>query len=277
MSTDIRKNIFIAAYAAGVGHLASAFSLVEILSALYLDGDGGVMRHNPQNPEWAGRDFLILSKGHGSLALYAVLAQAGYFDKDELFTFCQPGTRLGGEPHALECPGVEVSTGSLGHGLSVGMGMALTLKADGKPNRVYVVLGDGECQEGSVWEAVMTVPKFELSNLTVIIDHNRLQKMNTIETIIGKDDLGAQFAAFGWDVKEADGHDILNLQKNITDGWTENKPRCLIANTTKGKGVSLMEDNPAWHWRMPNRKERKVFMEELGITQEELDEIRGNL
>ncbi|WP_199735740.1 MULTISPECIES: transketolase [unclassified Anaerotruncus] len=268
----LRKNIFLAAYSGGVGHLASAFSLVEILSALYLED--GVMRHRPQDPQWEGRDFLILSKGHGSLALYTVLCRAGYFPEEALWTFCQPDTMLGGEPNTLECPGVEASTGSLGHGLSIGVGMALALKSDHRPNHVYVIVGDGECQEGSIWEAAMSAPAFGLDNLTVIVDHNRIQKMDFIHKIMGQDALGAQFSAFGWQVKTCDGHSIPEIQSALTGQLEPGRPHCLIAQTVKGKGLSLMEDNPAWHWRMPGKKERKVFKAELGITDEELDAVR---
>jgi transketolase len=271
---ELRKNIFLAAYSGRVGHLASAFSLTEILHTLYIDG---VMKHDPQNPKWDGRDILILSKGHGSLALYAILSEAGYFEKKELWTFCQPGTRLGGEPNALECPGIEASTGSLGHGLSIGLGMALALKSDGKTNRVYVIVGDGECQEGSIWEAVRSAPAFKLNNLTVIIDNNRIQKMDFVEKILGEGNLGEQFSSFGWDVKTCDGHDPIALKAMLTGEWQSDRPRCLVANTIKGKGLSLMENNPSWHWRMPNKKELKIFCSELNITQSELDEVRGEM
>ena len=268
----LRKNIFLAAYSGGVGHLASAFSLVEIMTALYLEGG---MRHTPQDPKWAGRDLLILSKGHGSLALYAALCMAGYFPESELWKFCRPGTMLGGEPNTLECPGVEASTGSLGHGLSIGIGMALALKSDNKRNHVYAIVGDGECQEGSIWEAAMSAPAFGLDNLTLIVDNNRIQKMDFIEKIIGNEDLSKQFEAFGWEVKTCDGHDVSDIKRVLAGKWTAGKPRCIFAQTVKGKGVSLMENNPAWHWRMPGKKELKVFMEELGISQEELDFVKG--
>lgn len=269
---NFRKQIFLAAYSGGVGHLGSAFSLVEILQTLYLDG---LMKHDPQNPQWEGRDLLILSKGHGSLALYTILAKAGYFAESELYTFCQPGTRLGGEPVMGECPGIEASTGSLGHGLSIGLGMAIALKSEAKSNHVYVIVGDGECQEGSIWEAVMSAPAFGVDNLTVIVDHNRIQKMDFIEKIMKSDNLARQFAAFGWEVKTCDGHDRNALKATLTSDWQSGKPRCLIAQTIKGKGLSLMEDNPAWHWRMPSKKELKVFCSELGITQDELENVRG--
>ncbi len=271
MNSDLRKDIFLTAYSGKIGHLASAFSLVDILTELYL---GGLLRHDPKDPEWADRDMLILSKGHGSLALYTVLCKAGYFPRETLWKFCQPGTILGGEPNMLECPGVEASTGSLGHGLSIGVGMALALKRDHRRNHVYVILGDGECQEGSVWEAVLSASAFYLDNLTVIVDHNRIQKMDFIENVIGADELGRQFEAFRWQVKTCNGHDGPSIKEALTGDWSQGMPRCLIADTVKGKGVSLMENNPAWHWRMPSKKELKVFKAELGITDEELEEVR---
>lgn len=271
MDLELRKDIFLAAYSGGVGHLASAFSLVEILTTLYLDG---VMRYDPKDPDWNGRDFLILSKGHGSLALYAVLCKAGYVERNKLWGFCQPGTILGGEPNALECPGVEASTGSLGHGLSIGVGMALALKSDGRQNRVYVILGDGECQEGSIWEGVLSAASFGLDNLTVIVDNNHIQKMDHIQNIIGKERLDAQFEASGWQVKRCDGHDREDLRETLIGPWAPEVPRCVMAETVKGKGLSIMENKPAWHWRMPNKRELKIFCSELGITESELEQVR---
>ena len=267
----LRKNIFLAAYAAGVGHLASSFSLVEILQTLYL---GNVMRYDPHNPAWEQRDILILSKGHGALALYSVLAECGYFSENELWHFCRPGTILGGEPNMLECPGVEASTGSLGHGLSIGVGMALALKSDGRSNHVYVIVGDGECQEGSIWEAAISASAFGLDNLTMIIDNNRIQKMNFTEKIIGPYTLEEKFAAFGWEVLTCDGHNTEAIKNALTGGCHAGKAHCLVAQTVKGKGLSLMENNPAWHWRMPSRKELRTFQAELHITAEELEAVR---
>lgn len=263
-----RKQIFLRAYRAGAAHLASSFSLVEILRALWL---GGILAYRPDDPRWEGRDILVLSKGHGALALYVVLKEAGCISQKELDSFCLPGSLLGGEPHAAECPWAETSTGSLGHGLPVAVGMALALKQDKKPNRVYVILGDGECQEGSVWEAAQGAAFYGLDNLTVIIDRNRIQKMDFIARITGPDGLGAKFAAFGWDVKDCDGHDEAALKAALTGPWEAGRPRCLLAHTVKGKGVSLMEDSPGWHFRMPSRRELKVFCDELNITEEELE------
>lgn len=268
---EMRKKIFLAAYSAGIGHLPSAFSCIEILFALYLNG---IMRYDPENPRWDERDILIFSKGHGSLALYTVLAEAGFFTENELYCFCSPGTKLGGEPNWLETPGVEASTGSLGHGLSIALGIALALKVDNKDNHVYCLAGDGECQEGSIWEAIMSAPGFKLDNLTCIVDNNHIQKMDFISNIIGMDALGLQFNSFGWQVKTANGHDIMDIKNKLTETWVKGSPHCLIAETVKGKGLSLMENNPAWHWRMPNKKELEVFCSELDISEDELEAVR---
>jgi transketolase len=268
---QLRKNIFLTAYSGGIGHLASAFSIVEILYSLYIEG---VMAHNPKDPAWDGRDIFILSKGHGSLALYNILSLAGYITKDELKTFCRPGSRLGGEPNVLDLPGVEATTGSLGHGLSIGIGMALALKADKKSNRVYVLLGDGECEEGTVWEAIMSGAAFKLDNLTVIVDNNRIQKMGLVKDIAGVDTWATRFGAFGWQVKHADGHDVQDVHNKLKSDWDQGKPQVLIAETVKGKGLSIMENVPGWHWRMPSKKELKVFIQELDISVEELEECK---
>ena len=263
----MRKDIFLAAYAGGMAHLASAYSCVEILYALY---SIGVMRHDPLNPTWDMRDRFILSKGHGSLALYSALCQTGYFSKEQLMNFIKPDSLLGGEPSVCLPLGIEASTGSLGHGLSLGVGMALAQKSDGKDSKVYVLLGDGECEEGSVWEAVMTAAKYKLDNLIAIIDHNRIQKMDTVDAVMGITDWQIRFEAFGWDCAKTDGHNVASIVDTLSSLKRTGKPHVVIADTIKGKGVSIMENNPAWHWRMPNRKELKVFMRELDISEEEL-------
>lgn len=271
---QLRKRIFMTAYSGGIGHLASAFSITEVLYALYMKG---IMNHDPLHPDWEDRDRLIVSKGHASLALYAVLSMAGYFPEEELLSFCHPGSRLGGEPNPLEIPGVEAATGSLGHGLSLGVGMALALKVDGKPSRVYVVIGDGECQEGTVWEAVMSACHFKLGNLTVIMDYNRIQKMGYVNDIMSVESWNERWRAFGWRVDETDGHDVEAVCRCLRMEGDADKPRIVIAHTTKGRGVSFMENAPAWHWRMPNNRELKILARELNIQEEELEACKKHI
>ena len=260
----LRRDVFLAAVAGGMGHLASAFSCIETLDTLYC---GGVMRHNPDNPADPLRDRFILSKGHGSLALYAVLCKAGYFDRQALMQFTKPGSALGGEPSLCIPYGIEASTGSLGHGLALGVGIALALQ--GSDSHVYVLLGDGECQEGSVWESIMTAVKHKLANLTIIIDSNGLQKMDQMEHIIHIDGWKERLEQFGVECTEVDGHNEDELYTAFMNAKDKDGVQAILAKTVKGKGVSLMENDPAWHWRMPNRRERKVFLKELHITEEE--------
>jgi transketolase len=270
---EFRKKIFLTAYSytGGLAHLASAFSVAEVLYTLYMKG---ILKYKPSDPLWGDRDHLIMSKGHASLATYTILATVGYFAKDELFTFCQPGSRFGGEPNMLLIPGVEASTGSLGHGLSFGTGIALANKMDSKDSKVYVILGDGECQEGTVWEAVMSAVRYQLDNLTVILDYNKIQKMGFVRDTIAIDSWETRWESFGWHVIKTDGHDIDAIENAFKSPVVPDKPRLIIADTVKGKGVSIMENNPDWHFRMPNKKELKVVIQELGITEEELEQCR---
>ncbi len=269
---ELRKDIFLAGYAGGIAHLASAFSCVEIIYALYC---GGVMRHRPNAPCWQDRDRFILSKGHGSLALYSVLCHAGYFGKEQLFAFSRPGTKLGGEPSLCPELGIEASTGSLGHGLSLGLGMALGAKNQDNPANIFVLIGDGECQEGSIWEAVMSAVKYNTNNLIAILDYNRIQKMDTVKAVLAIDDWESRFSSFGWDCVRVNGHDVPALIKAIKPH--QSLPRLVIAETVKGKGLSLMEENPGWHWRMPNKRELKIFMSELNISPEELESCKKRI
>lgn len=271
---ELRKKIFLTAYAGGIGHIASAFSVLETLYVLYIRK---VMRYDPKNPKWDDRDRFIMSKGHASLALYCILAKAGFFPEDELMTFQQPGSRLGGEPHVLEVPGVEACTGSLGHGLSFGTGIAAALKADGKDCTVYVIIGDGESQEGTIWEAVMSAVKLGLDNLTVILDANRLQKMGFVYDIIGIQAWDGIWSSFGWEVIEVDGHSVEDIYTALCRCTQKGKPRLIIAHTVKGKGVTIMEDQPNWHWRLPSKKEMKTVLKELNISEEELEKCKRHI
>lgn len=266
---EIRKQIFLAAYHgnSNAAHLASAFSVVEILYTLYCKG---ILNYKVVDPKWVDRDRLILSKGHASLALYTILAKVGYFDKKVLKTFCFPESILGGEPNKLEIPGVEATTGSLGHGLSYGVGIALGLKMKQCDAKVYVIVGDGECQEGSIWEGVMSANKYSLDNLIVIMDCNKLQKMNTVYNTMRIDEWQKKWEAFGWKVDVADGHNITELQTCLQKRDAEKSPRIVIANTIKGYGVSIMENETQWHYKMPDKRQLKAFIQELRISEEEL-------
>ncbi len=263
---EIRKQVFLQAYAAGGAHMGAAFSVTDILGTLYF---GEVLRYRPEQPDWEERDKLILSKGHAGVALYAALALAGYFDAGELKTFCQPGSRLGGHPKIGEVPGVEASTGALGHGLSFGIGIAYANKVDGRKSHTYVILGDGECQEGSIWEGALSAPTLGLDNLTVIVDHNKLQAMDELETIVRMKPFADKWKAFGWNVVEIDGHNHAEIRQASLIRC-ENVPTLVIAHTVKGKGVSFMENVPIWHYRMPNEQELLLLLEELGLMEEDL-------
>ena len=263
---EIRKEIFIQAYHARGAHMGAAFSVTDILGTLYF---GDVLKYRADDPEWDDRDKVILSKGHAGVALYAALAGAGYFDREHLKTFCQPGSNLGGHPKIHETPGVEASTGALGHGLSFAIGIAYAGKADKRDSHVYVILGDGECQEGSIWEGALSAPTLGLDNLTVIVDHNRLQAMDELEHIVHMLPFADKWKVFGWNVVEVDGHDCKEIRKALLERQT-GKPTLVVANTVKGKGVSFMENVPIWHYRMPDEKELPVLMRELGLTEEDL-------
>ncbi len=249
--------------------MGAAFSVTDILGTLYF---GEVLSYKPDNPWWEDRDRLILSKGHAGVALYAALALAGYFDLDYLKTFCQPGSRLGGHPKIHEIPGVEASTGALGHGLSFGIGIAYANKADKKQSHTYIILGDGECQEGSIWEGALSAPTLELDNLTVIVDHNKLQAMDELETIVRMKPFSDKWKAFGWNVVEIDGHNCVEIKEALLTRCT-GKPTVIVANTIKGKGVSFMENVPIWHYRMPNEQELQVLFDDLEFTEEERKEL----
>lgn len=267
LSRETRKAIFAMIYKAGGGHIAPAFSAVEILMVLYF---GGGLRYDPCKPDWEERDRFILSKGHACTALYAVLARAGFFPSEWLDSLCQKGSNLGGHPDMHLIPGVEATTGALGHGFSFAIGQAMAGKMDGKGYHTYVLLGDGECQEGSIWEAALSAVQHKLSNLTAIVDYNKFQAMDRLDNIVGLEPMAGKWKAFGWDVTEVDGHDLATLQSVLPRQATENgPPRMIIAHTTKGKGVSFMENQALWHYRLPNAEEMLVVLDELGFSPEE--------
>ena len=244
----IRRHGIEMTHLSGGSHIGAVLSAADILAVLYAD----ILRYDPEDPEWDGRDRFIRSKVHAGAAVYAALAESGFFAPAELKTHYQNGSRLSGHvSHHL--PGVDLSTGSLGHGLCAAAGMALAAKQDGKHHRVFAVLGDGECDEGSVWEAALFANQYRLENLVAIIDHNHMQSLDTCEKTLELEDFGAKWRAFGWDVIELNGHDHNALRSALTG--TRNaghKPTVVIANTVKGKGVSFMENDILWHYRFPH-------------------------
>lgn len=256
-----RKNILKMVYNAQSGHIGGAMSAVELLTVLY---------HKCMNicPKWtkdenfANRDRFVLSKGHASSVLYSVLSQLGYFPKEELMTFRLFGSRLQGHPVPV-CPGIDVATGSLGQGLSVACGMAMGLKLDKNPAKVFCLMGDGELQEGSVWEAFMHCTHQKLDNIIAIIDRNRLQIDGCTENVKSLDPLDAKLKAFNWDVIEIDGHDIKAVYDAIEKAKNSDKPVAILADTVKGKGVSFMENNAGWHGKAPNKEDFECAMTEL--------------
>lgn len=266
---DIRKTIYKIAHYAGGGHMGAAFSMTDIISVLYFDH---VLRYDAKNPNWENRDKFILSKGHACYALYATLAKAGYFPEEELWRVGKPGSKFGGHPKMHDIPGVEASTGALGHGLSFAIGIAYANKVDCRQSHVYVLLGDGECQEGSVWEGALSAPTLELDNMTVIIDYNKLQAMDDLENIVHLKPFAEKWRAFGWNVVEIDGHDYAEIKEALLTRQKGN-PTLVIANTIKGKGVSFMENVPIWHYRMPDEKELGILLKDLEYTEEERQEL----
>ena len=266
IAKDIRKKIYQIAHCAGGGHMGASFSMADIISVLYFDN---VLKYDASNPEWEDRDKFVLSKGHASYALYAVLAKAGYFSEEELRHVGQVGSKFGGHPKLYDIPGVEASTGALGHGLSFAIGIAYANKVDDKKSHVYVICGDGECQEGSIWEGALSAPTLELDNLTVIIDHNKLQAMDDLENVVHMKPFADKWKAFGWNVVEIDGHNYAEIKEALLARCV-GRPTMVIANTVKGKGVSFMENVPIWHYRMPNEQELPILMKELGLMEEDL-------
>ncbi len=267
-ANDMRIDIVRMIAEAGSGHPGGSLSCADILTALYF---GGVMDHDPQNPKWEGRDRFILAKGHAAPALYAALAHAGYFPREELMTLRKLGTRLQGHPDCNLCPGVEVSTGSLGQGLSIAAGACAGLKLSGSTQTVFALLGDGECQEGQVWEAAMWAAHKKLDNLVAIVDRNCLQIDGNTADVCDPGDVAAKFAAFGWEAAEVDGHDIPALVSALSAAKADRsgKPHVLVARTVKGKGVSFMENQAGWHGKAPNAEQTQTALADLGATSKE--------
>ena len=259
LARDLRRDVVETIYAAGSGHPGGSLSELDILICLYFNA----MRHDPRNPQWPDRDRFILSKGHASPGLYAVLARAGYFPQEELHTFRKLDSRLQGHAHPMT-PGVEMNSGSLGMGLSFALGCALAGMIDGKDSLVYALLGDGECDEGEIWEAAMAASHHQARNLIAIVDRNRIQNDRHTDEVMTLEPLAQKWRAFGWRVMETDGHDYNVLLPTINRArQRRTRPTVIIAHTVKGKGVSFMENNPAFHGRAPNKDEFEQAMKEL--------------
>ena len=237
------RSLIIDGLSAGRGHVGSPLSLVEVVRVLYDE----VLNVRPAEPDWPARDRFILSKGHGCLALFAILADHGFFPKEELKLHCKPGALLGGHVDA-SVPGVEASTGALGHGLPIGVGAALAARMRGRGSRVFVVMGDGELGEGSVWEAAMAASKHKLDHLTAIVDYNKLQSYGRVDDVLPLEPLADKWRAFGFAVREVDGHDVHALRETFAAlPFSKGKPNAVISHTLKGRGVGFAELNPEWH------------------------------
>ncbi len=243
----IRRHGIEMTHLSGGSHIGAIMSVADIIAVLYAD----ILHFDPKNPKKDTRDRFILSKGHAGAAIYAALAESGFFDTEELKTHYQNGSRLSGHV-SHHVPGVDFSTGSLGHGLSAAAGMALAAKQDKKEHKNYVVIGDGECNEGSVWEAALFAVHFGLDNLVCIVDHNHMQSLDTCENVISTTPLAGIWQSFGWNVIEIDGNDHAQCYDALKNGTVTGKPTVIIANTVKGKGVSFMENDLLWHYRFPH-------------------------
>lgn len=260
LSRQVRKDILIMLHRAGSGHTGGSLSAVELLIALFW----GKLRHNPKDPHWSERDRFVLSKGHAAPALYAILAHLGYFSKEELFQLRELGARLQGHPDSKFTPGIEVPTGSLGQGLSMANGMAIAARLDKLSTRVYVLLGDGEVQEGQVWEAAMSAAHYKIDNLCAILDNNGLQIDGWVKDVMQIEPLVAKWEAFGWAVMEIDGHDFKQIFEALDKAEkTKGKPTIIIAHTIKGKGISFFENQAKYHGVAPTTEELEMALKEL--------------
>jgi transketolase len=262
-AAKIRSHALRMVHKANASHIGTALSMADILSVLYTR----VLRVDPHRPDWPERDRLIVSKGHGASALYAALAERGFFSVELLDDYCKDGSKLMGHI-SHHVPGVEVSTGSLGHGLPIGCGMALAAKREGRPQRIFVILSDGELDEGSTWESALFAPQHQLDNLVAIVDYNKLQSFGTVKEVLDLEPLPAKWAAFRWSVAEIDGHDYTQLEDALCRvPLQEGKPTVIIAHTVKGKGVSFMENRLAWHYKSPDKEQLALALREVELPQ----------
>jgi len=245
---------------AKASHVGTSLSMAELLAVLY----GGILRVDPSTRESLDRDRFVLSKGHGCAGLYAVLAERGFFPPSRLGEFYQDGTRMAGHVTHGGIPGVEVSTGALGHGLSIACGMALAGRRDRRPFRVFALLSDGECDEGATWEAALLAGHHRLDTLVAIIDYNKIQSLGTVKEVLDLEPLAQKWKAFGWEAREIDGHDIAEIHRALSEiPLAPGRPTCVVAHTVKGKGVSFMENDLLWHYRAPDATELARALSEL--------------
>lgn len=260
LARRVRMHVLKMTSRGGSSHVAAAFSMADLMAVLY----GGALHVNPEQPKLSTRDRFILSKGHAGAAVYATLAETGFFPVEKLETHYQDGSDLSGHVSHKGIPGVELSTGSLGHGLSVGAGMALGARLDGHPHRVFVLLSDGECDEGSNWEAILFAAHHKLSNLVAIIDYNKIQSLGRVSDTLALEPFVDKWQSFGWGVSEVDGHDHDALRSTFDRlPFEADRPSVVIAHTTKGKGVSFMEDTVLWHYRTARGAEFDAALAEL--------------
>ena len=255
----IRQQIIKIVYQAQSGHIGGSLGATELLVTLYYH----LMNHKPDDPEWEHRDRFILSKGHCTPVLYAILADLGYFPEDDLWTFRKPGSHLQGHPYQPKTPGVEATTGALGIGFSTALGMALVAKMNGMDHRYFVVCGDGEIQEGEIWEGAMFANKYKLDNVIAFVDRNYLQTDGNSEDIMPLNPLGQKWQAFGWKTYEIDGHDVSQIIDTVLQAGESDQPVMIIANTIKGKGVSFMENAVGWHGGVPSEQDAHRALTEL--------------
>ncbi len=256
VNSDLREDIVNLVIRGGGGHIPSAFSIVDIIDTIY----GKIIKFDPKNPQWEDRDYFLLSKGHGCAALYVVLRKYGFINEVQFDSYLSFDSILGGHPDRTKVPGAEASTGSLGHGLPFAVGLAQGLKIKRRDNRVIVIVGDGECHEGTVWEAALVAQNNVLNNLCCIVDWN-----GSAEQILPHPNMTGQWAQFGWNVVEVDGHDVGALEsvlKSFYDG-KYSKPLAVVARTVKGKGVSFLETHGPWHYKVPNEEEHRAILSEL--------------
>ncbi|NCN45054.1 MAG: transketolase [Candidatus Pacebacteria bacterium CG10_big_fil_rev_8_21_14_0_10_36_11] len=259
ITKNVRSNIIKMLYHAGSGHSAGSLSWAEIMVFIYFY----LAKHQPQNPQWPDRDYVLLSSGHHCPALYAVLAEAGYFPIEELVQLRKLGSRLQGHPQRQLVPGVEISAGSLAQGISQAVGLAIGLKADHKPNHVFCLMSDGEFQEGQTWEALLLANKYHLGNLSIIVDVNKIQISGHTDQVMPMHPFFEKIADFGWNAIKTNGHNFIELNKAFTQDLSNDNPSVILCQTIAGKGVSFMENNPEWHGKAPNKEETIKALTEI--------------